>query len=416
MEEYDQVLREHYARMLGLSVGWEVRSVDLKLEEKRLLLEVGWVEAGAICPECGKRCARHDHAPERSWRHLDAMGFETRIVSRTPRAACVEHGVGTMAVSWAGKHGRFTLAFEAFAIKVLLACRSIAATGDLLKLNWEALQGIMDRAVERGMDRRNLQGIKHVGMDEKSFLRGQSYASLLYDLNPGQSRVLEVSMGRDTEAASLLWETLPDEVLSEIEAVCVDMSGIYTDVAREAVPHAAIVHDRFHVSKHLNEAVDKVRRQENKTLSAKGDDRLKGSRQLFLFNPDNLPHERVEEFERIKSSDLKAARAWAIKESFRAFWHCRTPEEASEVFRAWYCWAVRCRLRPIVKVAKMLKRHLSRLITFASFPITNAAAEGFNSKIQAIKANARGFRNFLNYRSRILFFCGGLDLSTTPSH
>lgn len=321
-----------------------------------------------------------------------------------------------METPWAGKHGRFTLAFEAFAIKVLLACRSISSACTLLGLSWDSVQTIIDRAVERGLDRRSLEGITAVGMDEKSFLAGQNYVSLLYDLKPGQTRVIEMMEGRDRSAAELLWETLPETVRTSIQAVCIDMSGIYRDVATEMAAQAAVVHDRFHVSKHLNEAVDAVRRQENKALQANGDDRLKGTRHLFLFNPENLPKERVEEFEKIKSSDLKAARAWAIKESFRAFWMCRTIESASEVFKEWYDWAVRCRLRPIIKVAKMLKRHLSGLLNFALFPITNAVAEGFNSKIQSIKADARGFRSFLNYRSRVLFFCGKLHLFPSLTH
>ena len=274
----------------------------------------------------------------------------------------------------------------------------------------------MERAVERGMDRRVLDKLETVGMDEKSFLRGQSYASILYDLDTNNTRVLDMMEGRDAETAEFLWETLPETVREKIQALCLDMSGIYKDVADVMVPQATVVHDRFHVSKHLNEAVDKVRRREAKTLAADNDDRLKRTRQLFLFNPENLPANRVAEFDALKKSDLKTARAWAIKESFRAFWQCRTVQEAEGVFNKWYAWATRCRLHEIKAVAKMLKRHLQGLLNFVLFPITNSVAEGFNSKIQAIKADARGFRNFLNYRTRILFFCGKLDLFPSITH
>jgi transposase len=410
MEENDAVLCGHYAKMLGLTEDWKVSGVDLSVSEKRLELEVKWEQSGAVCPECGQECSRYDVAEERRWRHLDAMGFETVIRARVPRANCLEHGVLQMRVPWAGVHSRFTLAFEAFAIKVLLASRSVKAACELLGLSWQAAHQIMERAVERGLDARVLEGLRIVGMDEKSFLSGQSYASLLYEVDPENSRVLEVMMDRDGDAAELLWETLPQEVREAIEAVCLDMSGIYREVAADLVPQAKIVHDKFHVSKHLNEAVDKVRRRENNALQAEGDDRLKGARQLFLFNPENLPKDRVADFEALKNSDLKAARAWAIKESFRTFWQCKTLKEAQGVFKKWYAWAIRCRLHEIKKVARMLKRHLDGLLNFVLFPITNAVAEGFNSKIQSLKADARGFRNFLNYRIRILFFCGRLNL------
>jgi transposase len=156
-----------------------------------------------------------------------------------------------MKVPWAEKHSRFTLAFEAFAIKVLQASRSVAAAQGLLRLNWESIHTIMERAVQRGVDRRCWEGVEMVGMNEKSFLRGQSYASVLYDLTPGQARVLEVMDGHDADAAEMLWEIIPDDVFEKIKAVCLDMSGTFASVARTMAPHIKVVHDRFHVSKHL---------------------------------------------------------------------------------------------------------------------------------------------------------------------
>jgi transposase len=175
-------------------------------------------------------------------------------------------------------------------------------------------------------------------------------------------------------------------------------------------PQAKVVHDRFHVSKHLNEAVDQVRRKENKILQAEGDERLKGAKHLFLFNPENLPESRASQFENLKNADLKTSRAWAMKENFREFWKCNTFQEAAAYFKKWKRWVMKSGLPEMIKVAKMLAKHLEGLLNFTLFPITNAVAEGFNSKIQSLKADARGFRNALNYRTRILFYCGRLDL------
>jgi transposase len=410
MDTHDEILCEHYGNMLGLTEGWKVTGVDLMLTDKRLELRLSWELPGAVCPQCGAVTTRHDQAPERRWRHLDSMGFETILTARIPRANCREHGIGQMKVPWAEKHSRFTLAFEAFAIKVLQSSRSVAAARQLLRVGWECIHTIMERAVERGVDRRVWEGVETVGMDEKSFLRGQSYASVLFDLKPGEPRVLEVMEGRDTSAAQMLWETVPDPVIEGIQAVCVDMSGIYAPVARAMVPQAKVVHDRFHVSKHLNEAVDQVRRKENKVLQAQGDERLKGMKHVFLFNPENMPESRAAQFEELKNADLKTSRAWAMKENFREFWNCSTRKEAFAYFRKWKRWVMKSNLPEMKKVAQMLARHLDGLLNFTEFRITNAVAEGFNSKIQSLKAEARGFRNFLNYRTRILFFCGRLDL------
>lgn len=100
----------------------------------------------------------------------------------------------------------------------------------------------------------------------------------------------------------------------------------------------------------------------------------------------------------------------------REFWECRNEAFAETHFERWYGWAIRSRLGPVKKVARMLKRHLDGLLAYFRHWITNAATEGFNSRIQAIKAAARGFRNFEHYRIRILFFCGRLTLRPDPTH
>ncbi|MBP7946484.1 MAG: ISL3 family transposase [Verrucomicrobia bacterium] len=328
----DSELQKHYAQLLGVGSPWEVKNVELKPAEKRVEIQLGWQwGADAQCPECGCRCSIHDCAPERTWRHLDTMQFRTEIRARVPRADCPEHGVRTMQVPWAAPHGRFTLLFERFAIEVLLASASVSQGCELLGIGWESAHQIMRRAVERGLERRQLEGLKHLGMDEKSFGRGQSYITLLTDLE--QSRVLDVVEDRTAEAAGQLLQTLTPEQKETVEAVAVDMWEPFIRTIEKELPEADIVHDKFHVSKYLGEAVDKVRRQEHKELMARGDETPKGTRQLWLYNPQNLKHH-----------------------------------------------------------------------------ITNAVTEGLNSKIQSIKAAARGFRSFRNYRIRILFFCGKLNL------
>lgn len=197
------------------------------------------------------------------------------------------------------------------------------------------------------------------------------------------SRVLEVMDGHDAEAAEMLWEIIPDDVFEKINAVCLDMSSTFASVARAMAPHIKVVHDRFHVSKHLNEAVDQVRRKENKILQDEGDERLKGARHLFLFNPENLPESRASQFEDLKNADLKTSRAWAMKENFGEFWKCSTFQEAAAYFKKWKRWVMKSVLPEMKKVAKMLAKHLEGVLNFTLFPITNAIAEWFNSKIQS---------------------------------
>ena len=311
-------LNAHYALLLGLNESWEVADVAVDPEGQRVEIQLAHRGGKLVCPECQGACPQADLAPERTWRHLDLMQFETLLRARVPRSDCKSCGVKTTTVPWAGKHSRFTLLFEAFAIKVIQACHSLKQAANLLRLDWDTAHMIMGRAVERGLVRRSLEEVKYVGVDEKSFLKGQNYVSVLTDLEQG--RVFEVVPGRNVESAVELWKSLPDSQRKRVKVVAMDMWQPFIQAAEEMVPKADIVFDKFHISKHLNEAVDKVSRQEHKRLLQTDDDSLKGTRQLWLDAATNLPEPKREEFDTLKKADLKTAKAWALKENFRIFW------------------------------------------------------------------------------------------------
>lgn len=408
-------LPNHYAQLLGLKAPWQVTDVDLSMEDMQVEIRVGIGPGQACrCPKCGDTAPIHDHREERRWRHLDTMQFTTVIVAKVPRTNCSACGVLTCDIPWAEPHGRFTLMFEAFAIEVLQAASSIERARGLLRLSWNSVQRLMNRAVERGLERRSTEQIRNVGLDEKSFGRGQDYITLLTDIDG--SRILEVAVGRDEASADRVLAAIPGDQRRQVAAVAIDMTQSYENSVQKNLPNAEIVHDRFHISKHLNESVDKVRRQEHKKLKKSDDKTLTGTKQLWLYNPENISDEQWEQLQSLRELELKTGRAWAIREYFRWFWEYRYAGHAKRFFAIWYRWASRCRLEPVVKVARMLKRRLSNILTWFRHRISNGMAEGFNSRIQSIKAAARGFTNFWNYRTRILFFCGRLDLMPDSTH
>jgi len=381
----------------------------LEVAAKRIVIEIGYDLSQAMeCPECGKSCRHYDHREMREWRHLDTMQFETLLRCEVPRCRCPEHGVKTLRVPWAEKGSGFTLLFEAFAIEVLQACSSVKAAAELMGLNWHQVNELKRRAVARGLERREVSQVKRMGIDEKSFRKGHRYVTLLTDLD--RSRVLDVAEGRDRTACEKLFERLAEEQLEGVEAIAMDMWRAYINAAVEHLPQADIVHDRFHVSQHLNQAIDKVRRQEHRALSKEKDESLKNSKYLWLTGFENLSDEMQVRFKELQSLGLKVGRAYSIKETFDNFWDYRYPGCARRFFKQWYGWARRSKLEPIKRVAKMIRDHFENIITYLKHRISNAATEGFNGVIQSIKANARGFRNFENYRVAILFQCGKLDL------
>lgn len=403
-------LYSHYSQLLGLTVPWRVTTVDLDHEAKSVTIRVVWPEDTPVpCPACAAPCTVASHREERSWRHLDTMQFATILTCRVPRSRCSDHGVKTILVPWAGRGSRFTLLFESFAIDVLKTAAHLTAACLLLGISWDQAFRLMDRAVERGVARRTFTDtLQHVGVDEKSFGKGQSYGSLLTDLD-GQ-RVLEVVQGRKRVNADELWATLPDEQRAGLTAVALDMWEPFMGASAAAAPQADQVHDKFHVTSYLTKAVDLVRRTEARQLKTADSSLLTGTKYLWLRNPSNWSDEEKTQFRSLQAESLKTGRAWAVKESFTHFWGYRSLTWATKFFTRWYFWATHSRLVPIVKAAKTLKRHLTGILAYVKHRITNAVTEGLNSKIQTLKANARGYRNFAHYRTAILFHCGKLSL------
>lgn len=404
-------IEEHYGLLLGLESPWNISGVDLRMSEQRVDIIVEYGDDEGPCPECGTISPKHDDRKERTWRHLDTMQFATYLHCSAPRVHCKTHGAKTVKIPWAGKNSRFTLMFEAFAIRVLKAARSVEEARKLLGLNWHQVEAIKTRAVERGLARRKETVIPFIGIDEKQFRSGHRYISSMVDLKG--KRVLDVVEGRtEDNCNSLIEQALTESQQKSVTAVALDMWKAYTNAVSKKLPEADIVHDKFHISQHLNEAVDKVRRQENKVLINQGDERLKGSKFSWLSNEENVNERFTESFNKLKHSDLKVARAWAIKELFRDFWTYTYAGCAKKHFDKWYSWAIRSRLEPIKAKAQMIKNHLPNIMTYFKHRISNAASEGMNSKIQTVKANARGYRSFNGFRNSILFYCG--DLSMAP--
>jgi transposase len=384
---------------------------EVKVDFEGLKVDV-WVEWPAerqgVCPECGKGCRIYDHRDERQWRHLDTMQFQTIVHCRVPRVNCPEHGTKSMAIAWAEKSSRFTALFERLSIDVLLGCQNQSKAKELLKLSWDEVHLIQEKAVKRGLGRRVLGELKHIGVDEKSFLKGHQYATVLSDLdNPC---VLDVARDRKEESLGELLNKIPQLQRHLITAVAIDMWEPYINAVEQQLPQADIVHDKFHIAKYLGEAVDKVRKAENRKLVKQQDDTLKGTKYLWLTNPNNWTEQQQASFKELKDKGLKVGRAWSIKEMFSELWGYRYEKAAKNFFKKWYCWATHARLKPMAEVAKKLKRHLENILTYLKHRITNAVAEGLNSKIQQVKSAARGFRNFENFRIAILFFCGKLDM------
>jgi transposase len=401
--------RELYEKILGLAAPWSVMRVELDASKERIVVRVEHPEGTRFgCPECDRQLPCYDHAEEREWRHLDSCQYQTILCARPPRVKCPEHGVKQVDVPWAERGSRFTLLFERLAIDVLLATQTVKGAMSLLGTKWDQTWNLLQRAVQRGQGRKQAQPLPRIGIDEKAFSKGQSYLTLLYDLD--HSTVEAISDGNDTQSGEACFCVLSQEQRDSIEAVAMDMSAAYVKAASTKLPGAQIVHDRFHVMQLATQAVDQVRRGEHRQLKQDGDDRLTKTKYVWLKSEENLSEKQLAKLEEVFTLELKTGKAWAYKELLRDLWNHGTPEEAIAYFKDWYRRVIHTKLEPMKRVARAIKERLANVVSYCTHGITNAVAEGINSKIMAIKRRVGGYRNRQNFKTAIFFYCGGLDL------
>ena len=390
---------------LELPTDWKVTGITVDEPLKEIIIEVVFTGKKGIRPGSKELCPIYDHAPLRRWRHLDLLQYKTFISCRLPRVYDADGKVITVDVPWADKHTRFSFLFERLTIDLLCATQNQSKTAKLLRCGYNVVNRILHRATERGLVRRELAqaGIEKLSIDEKSFKKNHNYVTVLS--SPSTGCVLDVSEGRTKKATKeLLTETFSEEQLRSVQEISMDMWTAFRVVAEETLPNAEITHDRFHLIKYLNNAIDKVRRRE-----VKSNEGLKKSRFLFLKNEENLSEKQRIAFEVIKNANYEASKAWVVRENFKGLFNSEKTT-CLTLFTNWAKEAIDLNIKEVTKVVVMFQNHLPGVINALTNRLSNAMAERLNGKIQETKTSAKGYRTFNNFRSAILFFHGGLDL------
>ena len=392
-----------FSLALGLAAPWQVASLKFDPEQKRLDIEVDFPAGSTFpCPECGAPCKVHD-AAKQTWRHLNFFEHLAYMHARQPRTRCDKHGVKTMAVPWARPGANFTLLFEALVVALgrngMVPAAIARIVGEHDTLVWR----ILEHYVNEARDRDSHESTTCVGVDETSRAKGHVYVTLFVDMLA--ARVLTVAEGKDHKTV----EWFRDDFVAhagkpeKVTDFSLDMSAAFIKGIRENFPVAQLTFDRFHVTQLMNEAVDQVRRAEQRSRPE-----LKKTRFSWLTNEENMKPDARERFQSLKSSTLATARAWRIKSTLQAL-YLQPATEAAGFFKRWYFWATHSRLAPIIRVARTLKKHEAGVLRWFTSRINNARLEGFNSLVQAAKARSRGFRSPRKMATIIYLLLAKLD-------
>jgi transposase len=395
---------ETFQAALELKEPWLVAGSRFDAAAKRLDIDISFDRRALFaCPCCGAAgCPVYDARPL-TWRHLNFWQHQTYLNARVPRVRCEACGVKKVSVPWSRDGSGFTLLFEAHVMDLIPAMPVAAArmVGEHDTRLWRIIHHYVDAArarVDHG-------GIRRVAFDETAARRGHDYVSLFVNLDRAQ--VLFVADGKDAATVSAFADDLTGHGgdPTNISEVCIDMSPAFIKGTAAHLPQAEITFDKFHTVKIVNDAVDAVRREEQKSRPE-----LKRTRYAWLKNETNLSTGQRETIDSLARSNLKTARAYQIRLTFQAFYQQPSRQDAEAFLKKWYFWATHSRLQPVIDAARTVKRHWEGILRWHDTHIANGILEGINSLVQAAKAKARGYRSSHNLKAMIYLIAGKLEI------
>ena len=391
-----------------------VTGVECDLEADALVIRVrpNWYEPR--CSGCQRRrpSVRRQTgrvATEgRRWRHLDLMGFMVFLEYDIRWVHCPDCGRVVEQVPWAADpRARFTEDFDQDVVSLAQRCDKTAVRLRM-RIAWRTVGTCVERVLRRLGRADPLAGLTTIGVDELSYRKGHHYVTLVTDLV--ERRVVWGKKGKKAETLAAFFQELGPERCREIKRVCMDMSGAYRKAVQEALPHAEIVFDRFHVQALASEALDETRRAEWQRV--RGDKELaasvKGLRWAMLKPRLTLTEAQAARLADLPRANHRLYRGYLIKDGLGDILDRKQPNVARVLLLDWCDWASRSRLPDFVKLSRTIRSHLDGIVAYVRWQVTNGPTEGLNNKARLITRRAYGFHSAEAVLAMIQLCCSGL--------
>jgi transposase len=383
-------------------VGFIYQDVRLCSSRGKLRIEARIEPHGgrrARCSQCRRPAPGYDRLPERWWLFVPLWGIVTWFLYAPRRVACPEHGVVVEHIPWSEGKRPITRAMMGFLARWArhLSWRQTART---FQTSWEAVYRSVEWFVQWGLACRSLEGIQAIGIDEIHWGKGKradNFLTVIYQIDGHCRRLLWVGRRRTQATLRRGLAVLGPAVVSGLRYVCSDMWRAYLKVVAAKAPQALHVLDRFHITMHLNQAVDQVRRAESGRLRGRPmAEKLKHLRWKLLRRGSRVRGLAKQRLCGLLRANLATGRAWMLKETFRDFWRYRSLYWARAFLSVWTERALRSRLEPMGKVARMLRAHEELVMNWfrAKGEISAGAVEGLNNKIRVVTRRSYGFRTY----------------------
>jgi transposase len=354
------------------------------------------------CSACGSAAVNAQGHKERFLRSLPIGGKATFVLVKVARVACFHCEVTRQVkVPFAEPRRSYTHAFERYALE-LSQFGTIQDVANHLQVSWDVIKDIQARHLHKKFGRPKLKNLKEIAIDELAIGKGHRYVTLVLDLQSGA--VVFVGDGKGTEALTPFWRRLR-AAHAKVRAVATDMSKAYIRAVRNNLPKAVHVFDHFHVIKLYNDKLSAFRRDLFRELDdPHARQILKGTRWLLLKNPENLDEGR-NELERLADAlelNTPLTLAYYMKDDLRQVWTQSSKARATRVLDDWIRRAEASEVTMLRQFAATLREHRDGILAYYDYPISTGPLEGLNTKIQAMKRQAFGFRDPEFFKLKIL--------------
>lgn len=394
MEDFIHTL----SKILQVSKPWIIEKIEVHHPTKTVNVFIDYEKLSLFpCSKCNKQSKVYD-SNYRTWRHLDICDYRCYLNIKIPRTTCEKDGVKVIEKLPFGRmNNHYSYQFEQL-IMNRIRNASVSTLSKELGEPDNNLWRVFRYYIQNALTSIDCSKTIRIGIDEKSYQKGHKYVTIFTDLDTGN--VIFVCEGKDESTLAMFYEKLFELIgdPNNIKLICMDMSKSFISGQKEYFSWAEVVFDKFHIKKALNEAIDKVRKQEvvhNETL--------KKTKYLWLKNPCNLTSKQ----EGLLSSFLieastNTAKAYTTKLEFDQLWNVQH-NAVEPLLNEWMFRSLTLNLNPINKFVKTIRTHYDGVLKAMKSLFTNALSEGLNSIFQLAKYRARGYRNINNFINMIYF-------------
>jgi transposase len=267
---------------------------------------------------------------------------------------------------------------------------TMSDVAEMTLLSWDTVKAIAKTHLAKDYGKPLRKGVRYLGIDEIHLGKKSRFYTIVIDLEDG--RILWAKPGRGGAALQGFWPRLR-RAKAKIKAVATDMSAAYWSAVLDHLPEAALVFDKFHVIKLMNERLDDLRRHMVREAEGAMKLKIKGTRFLLLRNPENLRQDQIPKLDRALKLNEPLLLGWYLKDELRELWHQPSRQKMEAFLKDWCEKAEQSAIGQMIKMAKTLRTHASGILAYARHPIISGKLEGINNKIKTLTKRSYGFHD-----------------------